>query len=61
MTDYWYNRAIKFQADIDHIKWQMEHDQTVDKESLRNLKNKLVDELMVCREAIEQFNSERRA
>lgn len=56
MTDYWYNRAQKFQADIDHIKWQMENDKTVDKEQLRELKNRLVDELIVCREAIDQFS-----
>lgn len=56
MTDYWYNRAQKFQADIDHIKWQMDNDHTVDKEQLRELKNRLVDELMVCKEAIDQFS-----
>jgi hypothetical protein len=56
MTDYWYNRAQKFQADIDHIKWQMDNDKTVDVEQLRELKNRLVEELMVCREAIDQFS-----
>lgn len=61
MTDYWFNRAQKFQADIDHIKWQMEHDQTVDKDELRKIKNKLVEELMVCREAIEKFEPKRSA
>lgn len=55
-TDYWHNRAQKFQADIDHIKWQMDHDQSVDKDQLRQIKNKLVEELMVCREAIDTFN-----
>mgnify|MGYP001113804061 CR=1 FL=1 len=55
-TDYWYNRANKFQSDIDHIKWQIENDKTVDVQQLREIKNRLVEELMVCREAIDQFS-----
>ena len=56
MTDYWHNRAKKFQADIDHIKWQMDNDNTANKDELRNIKNKLVDELMVCQDAIDQLS-----
>jgi len=55
ISDYWFNRANKFQADIEHIKFQLENDSSADKEKLKDIKNKLVDELMVCHEAIAKF------
>lgn len=53
---YWQNRANEFKADIEHITAKIEASKNdLEIKQLKNSKQHLVNEMMICLEGVERF------
>ena len=56
MLEYWSKRADQMRIDIEHVKRQMRSAREEEEvEHLKELKEKLTEELMIAIEAVENF------
>ena len=58
MYDYWNNRATRLKVDIEHVKRQIKAAREYEEaEYLKELKQKLTEELMIALEALDKFSA----
>jgi len=58
MLEYWMTRADQLKIDIDHVKQQIKAAREYEEaEYLKELKQKLTDELMIALEAVDKFKA----
>lgn len=54
--EYWQNKLDGFKLDISHINQELESADPKKAIGLRRLKQMMVNEMMVCMEAVEKFS-----
>lgn len=54
--EYWQNKAERFKMDIQHVNEEMQKADPVKQHGLRKLKQMMVNEMMVCMEAVDKFS-----